>query len=411
MNYSQGARVCGAPPGRERPEPALRPFTRAHNDLYDRVKPELNHKVDRCVLDALVRQLEGFHRVQVALTILQLAGLAAVSPWSVTKALGRLEEAGIIRREKRKLTQSGRFIWQISLADAYRVVPPKPADKARPRGPRTDTLAGASPPEPAVAKAAPPPAPAAAAPEPEPVPDTLADVADATPPEPAGAKAALPPATPTPELEPVPALLSPEPGEDADPSFLLLRSLGIDSWKAGQLAATHTPELIRQTLAAVKYRGGTVRNPAAWVIRELERGGYEPPAALLEQAQRREEQAARAERQRQREEQEAQAELARQQSTAQLLESYARLSPERQEELLQEVRQQLRTISPRLAGSPLDLSQPGPVRSQLLELLAQRPELRTAGPTPRSGGWQEFRAEADRGGPLLGSPHGSAPSG
>lgn len=393
MNYSQGARVCGAPPGRERPEPALRPFTRAHNDLYDRVKPELNHKVDRCVLDALVRQLEGFHRVQVALTILQLAGLAAVSPWSVTKALGRLEGAGIIRREKKKLTQSGRFIWEISLMEAYRVAPPKPADKARPARPRNDTPVGALPPKPAVAEEAPP----SATPTPEP--------------QPAVAETALPAATPTPEPEPVP-LLSPERRDgEAEPSFLLLRSLGIDSWKAGQLAATHTPELIRQTLAAVKYRGGTVRNPAAWVIRELERGGYEPPAALLEQAQRREEQAARAERQRQREEQEAQAELARQQSTAQLLESYARLSPERQEELLQEVRQQLRTISPRLAGSPLDLSQPGPVRSQLLELLAQRPELRTAGPTPRSGGWQEFRAEADRGGPLLGSPHGSAPSG
>ena len=39
---------------------ALRPYTRTSNALLDLIKPKLYHKVDRSVLDALVRRLEGF---------------------------------------------------------------------------------------------------------------------------------------------------------------------------------------------------------------------------------------------------------------------------------------------------------------------------------------------------------------
>lgn len=172
----------------------------------------------------------------------------------------------------------------------------------------------------------------------------------------------------------------------------ILLSVGIDRWKARRLAKSHPLPMIVGAVESLKYRAGTVRNPAAWIIREIERGGYAPPPALAEQARRDQEQAAKAMRRLQEEECLAAAERAEQERAQRLLEHFAGWPEERQEALVHQVRERLRKVSPRLAQAPLDLETPGPIRSQLLELLEHaEPGPRLVGPTPRVGGWTEQR--------------------
>lgn len=422
-NLNSNQSLSASPP-RSGPAPGAR-FTRAHNDLYDKIKPELYHKVDRSVLDALVRQLEGFHQSWVALTILQLARLAAVSPWSVTKALGRLEAAGVILRRKKKLTKAGRFIWELALSESFRVVvAPAPAAAASAMGSSHVTLTWEEPmalKETIIKNAvkehhhAPADttndddflAPYVEDAEEGPIersgsvvgiePDREGEVLATS--EPQEPTEALRPSPPAEFVAAHPRLISPRLAAETTEQEQALQSLlelGIDRWKARQLAQSHSLDQIRHALAGLKYRA--VRSPAAWIVRELERGGYAPPPALANQEKRAAEEAAKAQQRRLEEERLAEQIQAQQQRTEHLLDAYSRLAPERQKSLLQQVREQLRRISPRLAAAPLDLAQPGPVRSQLLELLqGLEDELgpRAAGPTPRAGGWEYRRMTAD----------------
>jgi len=197
------------------------------------------------------------------------------------------------------------------------------------------------------------------------------------------------------EERPPVAAPAPEPPE-TDQAWRCLHALGIDLWKARQLAKAHSLSLITQTVANLKHRSGTVRHPAAWVIRELERGGYTPPRRLVEQRERQAQQAAQALQQRREEAERAELGSAHNQKAAQLLDGYSLLPAERQEALLQEVRRQLSRVSPRLAAAPLDLENPGPLRSQLLELLEGLAlPSRLAGATSREGGWGQFRRASD----------------
>lgn len=64
--------------------------TRVLNVFNDKIKPELRkHKVDRSVLDAIVRLTEGFHRASVALAIEELAQKAGVSNTSASRSAPR----------------------------------------------------------------------------------------------------------------------------------------------------------------------------------------------------------------------------------------------------------------------------------------------------------------------------------
>lgn len=407
-----------------RPTPAVRPFTRAHNDLYDKVKPELYHKVDRSVLDALIRALEGFHQSWIAMTIPQLAHLAAVSTWSVTKALARLEELQVIIRRKRKLTKSGRFIWELALAESYRVTGAAAPTSTEGMGSSHGTLTWGEPmpcKENLVKKAVPmehhhdetgahdddssksSEQTNSAASSPALVNDTPpaleSAVRDESKPErthtsepsqilPAGKQ-------PHPIFQASPPTASTPSADHAElrEALQCLQSVGIDRWKARQLAQHCSLSLITQTVTGLRHRVGTIRNPAAWIIRELERGGYAPPPPLVQQEKRQAEQAAKIQQQREKAAHEAEQARLQQDHTARLLHHFTRLPGESQASLLLEVRERLRQVSPRLASAPLDLDSPGPLRSQLLELLEARlaHDWHTEGPTPRSGGWSQLR--------------------
>ena len=412
-----------------------RPFTRVSNSLFDTVKPKLKHKVDRSVLDALVRALEGFHRPWVAMMIDELSQKAAVSNWSITHALKRLEAEEIIVRRKKKMLSSGRYIWDIALTEPYRVdvgieplgVTPsaaaKPAvglQKAPPQLELDLTSESSTPLRPPAPREVEPALPLPASPEPERVavdpPQLELDLTSESP------APLRPPASR--EVEPaLPLLAPPEPervtceAPESRPGKLeltleqkqaqmRLSQVGVSFGQACKLALTQPPELIHRVVEHLKHRVGTVRNPAAWIVRELERGGYDLPPTVLEQERRRAEQETKARLQR--EAQEHQAEQARVQEAAVqvLLERFRKLPTERQRELEEQTRQALRRISPRLAKAPLDLEIAGPMRSQLLELLEKEEPVgsplgeldlsarlgsRSVGPTPRRGGFERNR--------------------
>ena len=352
----------------EPPTAATRPFTRVLNLFCDQIKPAMRkHKVDRSVLDAIVRQLEGFHRSSVTLTIHELATKAGVSNSSVSGALARLEAQGLIIRRRKLLRERSRFIWELSLVRDYRVV--EASELPRAPEPRLGRQAppAAAPPEPFTSSTPPISPPEAAAPVPAP--------SLPLPPEP------IPAASPSLDTPPPSSrhrrVHKPE-GVDkprrkseltAEQRQLVerLRSARIDYWMACKLARAHSTAVIDHALANLRHRVGTVRNPAAWLVREIERGGYDPPSSTRDE-QRQAERAARLEQQRQAEEQErGRAEDAHQQ----LLNRFSALDPERQAELERQVRCMLRRVSPRLADADWDLTAPGPIRSQLLVLLGE----------------------------------------
>lgn len=364
------------------PGSTTRPFTRACNVLYDEVKPRLPHKVDRCVLDALIRLLEGFHQSWIALPILELAEKAGVSPWSTSHALARLEQAGIITRRAKLLPRRGRYIWEIALTPRYRVLEKlgvAPAELPAPRPPAptgTRTLPRWPPlaSEPVSARAPAPPTPE---PPSQPSLFSLRDLVPA-PSSPPPKRSAVPPAVldlcppadpvATPDSAPAAARQkkkAPELTPAQKATVTSLRDVGIDYWMARKLARKHSPEMIQKALVNLRGRHGTVRNPAAWLVREIERGGYSAPPGI-EQAQRQAERAAREAQQR---DQEEQGQRQAEERIQAILAGYRELPQERRLELEQQARAQLARLSKRLADGPLDLGEPGPVRSQLLELL------------------------------------------
>ena len=357
----------------EPPTAATRPFTRVLNLFCDQIKPAMRkHKVDRSVLDAIVRQLEGFHRSSVTLTIHELATKAGVSNSSVSGALARLEAQGLIIRRRKLLRERSRFIWELSLTREYRVV--EASESPRALEPRLGRQAppAAAPPEPSTSSIQPinsPPEPLAAAPAPASIPSPP----DRTPP--ASPSSDTPPPSGRhrqkvhkPEVADKPRRKPPELTTEQRQLVERLRSASIDYWMACKLARAHSASVIDQVLANLRHRAGTIRNPAAWLVREIERGGYDSPVAQEEQ--KKAERVARELEQKQRDARER--ELV-EQATARLLETFRRLPLDHQSLLEQRARDELRRVSPRLAEAPWDLEQPGPIRSKLLELLEVLP--------------------------------------
>lgn len=363
----------------EPPTAATRPFTRVLNVFCDHIKPAMKkNKVDRSVLDAIVRLLEGFHRSSIVITIAELAARAGVSNSSVSAALTRLEAAGLITRRRKLLKERSRFIWEIALVRDYRVV--QPAEAPPVASPKPGRRA---------------PAPVPLDPELPSVPSPCAEAPVVSAPEPAASpstprreEAPPKPEEPTPDRpdpdQPAPrhrqkvhradlpdkprrkpAELTPEQRQLVD----RLRSARIDYHMACKLVRAHSASVIDQVLANLRHRAGTIRNPAAWLVREIERGGYSPPSAAADQVLQAE-RAARLEEQRQAETRER--ERAEETNQA-VLRRFAALPPDRQAELEREVRAALRRVSPRLADAPWDLTSPGPVRSQLLALVGEDP--------------------------------------
>ena len=275
------------------PMAATRPFTRVPNVICDEIKPAMRkHKVDRSVLDAIIRLLEGFHRSFVVVTIAELATRAGVSQSSVSAALARLEANGLITRHRKLLRDRSRFVWCLALTEKYRVVAGMgtvPGTPTKFHAPAIADCHGAiSPEQPKLAK---PPAPA-----------NILAVPAASPPPPAQpAEEPQPPAAPSPgpsavsePVEKIPEVSAPpripankparpELTAEEKTSLEALREVGIDYWMARKLARAHSPELIHQALQNLRHRAGTVRNPAAWIVREIERGGYTNPAVAQEE--------------------------------------------------------------------------------------------------------------------------------
>lgn len=341
---------------RSAPVHATRPFTRVLNIFCDEIKPAMKrHKVDRSVLDAIVRQLEGFHRSSVALTIEELASRAGVSNSSVSGALRRLEAANLIIRRRKLLTTRSRFIWELSLRQDYRVTEPAPAPQPlrRERPSNAAKLAAnddATPPPDSA------PIPELVPPPPAPHPVESEALGEARPCNRQKVRPAKNSEKKLPELTPEQQRL-----------IESLRTAQIDYWMARKLVRAHPPAVIEQALANLRHRVGTVRNPAAWLVREIERGGYGAPPTAQEE-QREAERTNRLEAQRRAEELEREKNDT---AVTQLLSRFAALPTERQAELEREVRSALRRVSPRLADAPWDLENPGPVRSQLLALLGE----------------------------------------
>jgi predicted transcriptional regulator len=339
------------------------------NTLCDEIKPAMKrHKVDRCVLDALVRQLEGFHKSSVILTIEQLAAKSGVSNSSVSGALRRLEAAQLITRRRKFLRERGRFLWELSLNEQYRVVQSPEATRPAPRA----ALVSPSSPQPQpTAEFSGPAAPL----EPErPAPVPSQSVRPPTRESSRGRhRPKIRPVHPNPKTnggsESRPAPPRAELTEEQKKLVERLRAVRIDYHMACKLARQHDPLLIDQVLGNLRHRIGQVRNPAAWIVRELERGGYQRPNPAQDEVRQAERQV-QAQRERDREEQErTQVESAHED----LLQQFASWPAERRAELERTVRAALRRVSPRLAEAPWDLETPGPVRSQLLALLVELP--------------------------------------
>lgn len=406
----------------EPPTAATRPFTRVHNVICDEIKPGMRkHKVDRCVLDAIIRLLEGFHRCFIVVTIGELAARAGVSQSSVSAALARLEANGLITRNRKLLSDRSRFVWCLALTDDYRVVagmgtapgtptkfhtPFGPQPKVQQDSPQSSDAINAEQPELARPDAAAPGdleapfvATEAAAVRPElPVPPAkpLTEPPASPPPPPQSAEAPLPePAAPSsasvsepiqtgpvsaPSRIPADKPARPELTAEQKTSLEALQAVGIHYWMARKLARAHSHELIHQALLNLRHRAGTVRNPAAWIVREIERGGYTNPAAAQEERLKND----RAAREALERDREAQERARAEQASEALLARYRQLEPARQRELEQLARTELARVSPRLAEAPADVETPGPFRSKLLELLELAPDIKAppaAGPT------------------------------
>jgi len=395
MNALQ-EKPAGAPP--EPPRAATRPFTRVPNVICDEIKPAMRkHKVDRSVLDAIVRLLEGFHRSFVVVTIAELAARAGVSHSSVSAALARLEAEGLITRQRKILRDRSRFVWCLALTEKYRVVggigpAPRPPTKFH-----NPTVADPPTPVPFASPSVTQESESEAIAEPPHLTMsaeiwTATPVGEPTPPVTREGITENSPLSSTPALgapvlkqpHPSPGTLSQEripANNPARPDLTAeqlaaieaLRAVNVDYWMARKLARAHSPALIHQVLQHLRQRAGTVRNPAAWIVREIERGGYTPPSQAQEERLKNE-RAAREALQREREAQEReQAE----QACEDLLARYRQLEPERQRALEQLTRTELTRLSPRLAGAPADVTTPGPFRSKLLELLELAPDIAT----------------------------------
>lgn len=406
------------------PTAATRPFTRVPNVICDEIKPAMRkHKVDRSVLDAIIRLLEGFHRSFVVVTIAELATRAGVSQSSVSGALARLETDGLITRQRKLLRDRSRFVWCLALPEKYRVVAgtgPAPGTPTKFHTPSAaessvqhdstesdraitieSKLAGPAPedvvlesallsPEPVVSQAQLPAPVEPAASPPPPFPPAEELFAEPAAPEP---DPVCEPVREGPILEasapsriPADKTARPELTAEQKTALEALRAVGIDYWMARKLARAHSHELIHQAIQNLRHRAGTVRNPAAWLVREIERGGYTNPAAAEEEKLKND----RAAREALERDREAQERARAEQASEVLLSRYRQLEPERQRELEQLARAELARVSPRLAEAPADVETPGPFRSKLLELLELTPNI-GAPPAAASGTVQRLQ--------------------
>lgn len=371
----------------EPPTAATRPFTRVPNVICDEIKPAMRkHKVDRSVLDAIIRLLEGFHRSFVVVTIAELATRAGVSQSSVSGALARLETDGLITRQRKLLRDRSRFVWCLALPEKYRVVAgtgPAPGTPTKFHAPSAaessvqhdSTESALLSPEPVVSQAQLPAPVEPAASPPSPFPPAEELFAEPAAPEPDPVCEPVPegpiPEASAPSRIPADKTARPELTAEQKTALEALRAVGIDYWMARKLARSHSHELIHQAIQNLRHRAGTVRNPAAWLVREIERGGYTNPAAAEEEKLKND----RAAREALERDREAQERARAEQASEVLLSRYRQLEPERQRELEQLARAQLARVSPRLAEAPADVETPGPFRSKLLELLELTPNI------------------------------------
>ena len=142
-----------------------------------------------------------------------------------------------------------------------------------------------------------------------------------------------------------------------------LHQTGIHWRIAVRLVRENDQQLIQNALARLKDRPN-VKHPAGWLVEEIRAGGYNPPApspdTLIKQAH----QTLADKRQQERQ----QAELERDQANQkqlQLWDHFEKLPLDQRQSLIQQARQRLARLSPKMAQAPLESV---PLRAMILEL-------------------------------------------
>ena len=153
-----------------------------------------------------------------------------------------------------------------------------------------------------------------------------------------------------------------------------LHQTGIHWRIAVRLVRENDQQLIQNALARLKDRPN-VKHPAGWLVEEIRAGGYNPPApspdTLIKQAH----QTLADKRQTER----RLAEIERDQANEKQLQHWAhfeKLPLDQRQSLIQQARQRLARLSPKMAQAPLDSV---PLRAMILEL-AQAATLPTSLP-------------------------------
>ncbi len=153
-----------------------------------------------------------------------------------------------------------------------------------------------------------------------------------------------------------------------------LHKTGIHWRIAARLARENDHQLIKNALTRLKDRPN-IKHPAGWLVEEIRAGGYNPPAPspdiLIKQAHQTLADKRHQERQ--------QAELERDQANQKQLQLWTQFenSPaEQRQHLIDQARQRLSRLSPKMAQAPLDSV---PLRAMILEL-AQSATLPTSLP-------------------------------
>jgi hypothetical protein len=142
-----------------------------------------------------------------------------------------------------------------------------------------------------------------------------------------------------------------------------LHKTGIHWRIAARLARENDHQLIKNALTRLKDRPN-IKHPAGWLVEEIRAGGYNPPAPspdiLIKQAHQTLADKRHQERQ--------QAELERDQANQKQLQLWTQFenSPaEQRQHLIDQARQRLSRLSPKMAQAPLDSV---PLRAMILEL-------------------------------------------
>ena len=166
------------------------------------------------------------------------------------------------------------------------------------------------------------------------------------------------------EIQPQKSSAAPvEPNSEQCALARQLHQAGVNWRFALRLTREHDGELIRRSLANLKDRAN-IKHPAGWLVEEIRSGGYSPaapsPDLLIKQAH----QALAEKRQLER----SQAEIDRDQSNQKhqaFWVRYEQMPPEQRQTLINQARQRLAKLSPKMAQAPLDSI---PLRAMILEV-------------------------------------------